>query len=245
LELVKRASRENDTVLVTIFVNPTQFNNPEDLLKYPKTLESDLDKLKGLDASISVFAPAVSEMYGDSLKASEYNFGSLETIMEGVYRPGHFNGVATIVEALLLLILPDRVYFGEKDYQQLQIIRELVRQKKIPVTIVPCPIIREPDGLAMSSRNALLTNRLRKEAGFLYTLLKEVKNSFGMKNARDLDEYVRAAFEAHPDFKLEYFCVADAETLLPLSTKDDSKQYRAFVAAYLGGVRLIDNLSLT
>ena len=245
LELVKRANQENDAVLATIFVNPTQFNNPEDLLKYPKTLESDLDKLNGLNAAISVFTPSVSEMYGDAPRASQYNFGSLEGVMEGVYRPGHFNGVATIVEALLRLILPDRVYFGEKDYQQLQIIREMVRQKKIPVTIIPCPIIREPDGLAMSSRNALLTNRLRKEAGFLYALLEEVKNGFGTKNAQEIDKYVREAFKARPDFKLEYFCVADAETLLPLATKDVGKQYRAFVAAYLGGVRLIDNLSLT
>ena len=244
LELVRRACLENESVLVTIFVNPTQFNNSQDLLKYPKTLESDLSKLKDLDCAISVFAPEVSEMYGASPNARIYDFGNLERVMEGVYRPGHFNGVATIVEVLLRLILPDRVYFGEKDYQQLQIVRQMVGQKEIPVSIVPCPIVREADGLAMSSRNTLLTNRLRKEAVLLYKTLREVKNSFGTKNANQIAEYVREAFAAHPDFKLEYFSIADEETLLPLGTIDETKKYRGFIAAYLGGVRLIDNLSL-
>ncbi|MGB5508184.1 pantoate--beta-alanine ligase [Robiginitalea sp.] len=244
LELVRRACRENDSVLVTIFVNPTQFNNSQDLLKYPKTLESDLDKLRDLDCAISVFAPEVSEMYGASPNASTYDFGNLERVMEGVYRPGHFNGVATIVEVLLRLILPDRVYFGEKDYQQLQIVRQMVQQKGIPVTIVPCPIVREADGLAMSSRNTLLTNRLRNEAGFLYKLLGEVKKKFGTKNANEIAEFVREALTAHPDFKLEYFSIADAETLQPVGIVDTTKKYRAFIAAYLGEVRLIDNLPL-
>ncbi len=244
LELVERACRENDAVLVTIFVNPTQFNNSQDLLKYPKTLETDLDKLKALHCTVSVFAPEVSEMYGDSPSARTYDFGNLEGVMEGVYRPGHFNGVATIVEVLLRLILPDRVYFGEKDYQQLQVVRQMVRQKNLPVSIIPCPIVREADGLAMSSRNTLLTNRLRKEAVFLYKMLEEVKNSFGTKNANEIAEFVREAFAAHPDFKLEYFSIADAETLLPVGATDKTKKYRAFIAAYLGGVRLIDNLPL-
>lgn len=244
LELVSRACRENDSVLVTIFVNPTQFNNAQDLLKYPKTLQSDLDKLKELDCDISVFAPEVSEMYGASPSSKTYDFGDLDRVMEGFYRPGHFNGVATIVEVLLRLILPDRVYFGEKDYQQLQVVRQMVHQQKIPVSIIPCPIVREADGLAMSSRNSLLTKRLRKEAGMLYKVLAEVKNSFGTKNAKELSEFVRKAFEAHPDFTLEYFNVADAETLVPVGTIDATKKYRAFIAAYLGGVRLIDNLPL-
>ena len=244
LELVRRACRENHRVLVTIFVNPTQFNNPEDLQKYPKTLEADLEKLQDLDGSISVFAPEISEMYGDSPTPRKYDFGALESVMEGVYRPGHFDGVATIVEALLRLISPDRVYFGEKDYQQLQIIREMVRQKELPVTIIPCPVVREPDGLAMSSRNALLTKRLSNEAAFLYEALKKAKISFGMKNAKEVEENVREAFKMHPDLKLEYFEIADAETLLPVSAKEVNKKYRAFVAAYLDGVRLIDNLPL-
>ena len=244
LELVRRASAENQAVLVTIFVNPTQFNNPADLVNYPKTLQADLEKLQGIRGAISVFAPEVDEMYGDSPRAGHYDFGPLESVMEGVYRPGHFDGVATIVEALLRLTGPDRVYFGEKDYQQLQIIREMVRQKEIPVGIVPCPIIREPDGLAMSSRNALLTKRLRKEAVVLYKTLEAVKNSFGMKNVKEVEETVREAFNAHPDLKLEYFQIADAETLLPANGKEKNRKYRAFVAAYLGGVRLIDNLAL-
>ena len=246
LQLVQRACKENQSVLVSIFVNPTQFNNPSDLENYPKTLESDLAKLQDLNCPIVVFAPEISEMYGDDPSARNYDFGMLENVMEGVYRPGHFDGVATIVEALLQLILPDRVYFGEKDYQQLQIIRELVRQRQIPVTIVPCPIVREKDGLAMSSRNVLLTKRLRGEAPFLYEILKEAKNTFGTKNASEIEQYAREAFQKHPDLKLEYFCVADAETLLPIGskTKEVNKKYRAFVSAYLGGIRLIDNLAL-
>lgn len=244
LELVARACRENQRVLVTIFVNPTQFNNPEDLSNYPKTLKADLEKLQDLDCTISVFAPEISEMYTETPVARKYDFGHLESVMEGIYRPGHFDGVATIVETLLLLIMPDRVYFGEKDYQQLQIIREMVRQKQIPVSIVPCPIVREADGLAMSSRNSLLTKRLRNEAVFLHEALEEAKNAFGTKNAKEVEEYIRDAFVAHPNLKLEYFCIADAETLLPISSKEVTKKYRAFVAAYLGGVRLIDNLAL-
>lgn len=244
LELVRRACRENQRVVVTIFVNPTQFDNPEDLLNYPKTLKADLEKLQVLNCDISVFAPEISEIYGDVPSAREYDFGALESVMEGVYRPGHFDGVATIVETLLLLILPTRVYFGEKDYQQLQIIREMVRQKRIPVSIVPCPIVREADGLAMSSRNVLLTKRLRKEAVLLYETLKKAKNSFGTKNAEEVEKQAREVFEMHPDLKLEYFCIADAVTLRPVSTKETDRKYRAFVAAYLGGVRLIDNLAL-
>jgi pantoate--beta-alanine ligase len=164
--------------------------------------------------------------------------------MEGAFRPGHFDGVGTIVEALLDLVLPKRAYFGEKDYQQLQIIRQLTRAQKIPVEIIACPIVREPDGLAMSSRNRLLPKRLRNEAGLIFQTLKEAKTRFGTESASKVKEYVREAFEAHPDFKLEYIEIADSETLEPVSRKQENKKYRAFIAAYLGEVRLIDNIAL-
>jgi pantoate--beta-alanine ligase len=243
LELVRRACSENDTVLVSVFVNPTQFNNPDDLEKYPRSLEEDLAKLRTLSCDLHVFAPGVSEMYGTDISARKYDFKGMAEVMEGAHRPGHFDGVGTIVEALLGLILPQRAYFGEKDYQQLQIIRQLTSRQKSPVEIIACPIVREPDGLAMSSRNRLLPKRLRNEAGFLFQTLKMAKTLFGTKSASKVKDYVRAAFKEHPEFKLEYIEIADSETLQPVSRKQKNKKYRAFIAAYLGGVRLIDNIA--
>jgi pantoate--beta-alanine ligase len=244
LDLVRRAASENPEVLVSIFVNPTQFNNPSDLENYPKSLEADLALLGELPGNISVFAPETSEMYGDGIASRHYDFNGLDQVMEGAYRPGHFDGVGTIVEALLRLILPQRAYFGEKDYQQLQIVRQLVRQEGIPVEIIPCPIVREADGLAMSSRNRLLPKDLRREAGFVYQTLREAKNRFGTKSASQVKAFAREQFAAHPDFELEYVEIAGAEDLRPVRRKQKNKKYRAFVAAYLGGVRLIDNIAL-
>lgn len=244
LELVRRACAENTVVLVSVFVNPTQFNNPDDLEKYPRSLEEDLKKLQTLSCKVFVFAPEVSEMYGADIRARTYHFKGMDKVMEGAFRPGHFDGVATIVEALLGLIRPQRAYFGEKDYQQLQIIRQLADQQKIPVDIVPCPIIREPDGLAMSSRNRLLPKRLRKEAGFIFQTLQKGKTLFGTKSVPRVKEFIRGAFEDHPEFKLEYIEIADSETLRPVGRKQKNKKYRAFIAAYLGEVRLIDNIAL-
>lgn len=244
LELVRRACAENDAVLVSVFVNPTQFNNRDDLEKYPRTLGEDLAKLQTLPCDIHVFAPGVSEMYGSDISARQYDFKGMAEVMEGAFRPGHFDGVGTIVEALLRLVLPQRAYFGEKDYQQLQIIRRLAEQQRIPVEIIACPIVREPDGLAMSSRNRLLPERLRNEAGFIFQTLKMAKTLFGTKSASEVKDFVRAAFEAHPHLDLEYIEIADSETLQPVSRKQKNKKYRAFIAAYLGEVRLIDNIAL-
>ena len=244
LELVRRALAENDRVIVSIFVNPTQFNNPEDLEKYPRELDRDLLLLEPFGDRLTVFAPEVDEMYGDRVQAEPYGFAGLDRIMEGAFREGHFEGVATIVESLLRLVQPHRAYFGEKDYQQLLIIRHVVRTRGIPVEIVPCPIVREPDGLAMSSRNKRLTKRLRGVAPFLYRTLSEARARFGTKSASQVREFVERAFAAHPEFRLEYVEIADARTLRPVRRKSKNKKYRAFVAAYLGDVRLIDNLAL-
>lgn len=244
LQLVRRACAENDAVLVSIFVNPTQFNNPEDLKNYPRSLEGDLEKLRGLSCRVHVFAPEVSEMYGSDVTSREYDFQGMDQVMEGAFRPGHFDGVGTIVEHLLRLTRPNRAYFGEKDYQQLQIIRQMVGERGLPVEVVPCPIAREPDGLAMSSRNRLLPKRLRKRAGLIHETLLEAKKRFGTKSASQVKDYVQKVFEAHPEFRLEYIEIADADTLQPLVRKQREKKYRAFIAAYLGGVRLIDNIAL-
>lgn len=244
LELVERALSENQAVLVTIFVNPTQFNNPDDLDKYPRTLEADLAKLQAVSDQLFVFAPGVSEMYPSQVVSRPYDFGGLDTVMEGAHRPGHFDGVGTIVEALLSLIVPERAYFGEKDYQQLQIIRKLVQMRGIPVEIVPCPIVREADGLAMSSRNTLLPPALRTKAPFLYGSLQLAQSLFGTKSVPHIEQTIQQAFVAEPDFDLEYFQIAEAANLKPARRKQEGVQYRAFVAARLGGVRLIDNIAL-
>jgi pantoate--beta-alanine ligase len=244
LELVRRALSENQEVLVTIFVNPTQFDNPEDLAKYPRSLDGDLNMLRALSDRLFVFAPEVGEMYGGEVISRPHDFGGLEDVMEGTHRPGHFDGVGTIVEALLSLILPNRAYFGEKDYQQLQIIRKLVDLRGIPVEIVPCPIVREADGLAMSSRNGRLPQALRKKAPFIHSTLLLAQSLFGTKSVAEIRHSVREAFAGEPDFELDYFEIADAANLRPARRKQKDKQYRAFVAAYLGGVRLIDNIAL-
>ncbi len=244
LALVERARDENGLVVVSIFVNPTQFNNPNDLEKYPKSLEQDLELLRPVSEELVVFAPSTSEMYGEAVESRAYNFGGLDQVMEGLHRPGHFNGVGTIVEELLRLIMPQRAYFGEKDFQQLQIIRKLVAAQNLPVDIIGCPIVRESGGLALSSRNQRLSERLRKEAAFIYKTLKAAKSKFGTKSAPFIVNWVRKQFHAHPHLKLEYVEIADADTLSPVLRKRKDRKYRAFIAAYANGVRLIDNIAL-
>ena len=244
LALVARASAENDVVVVSIFVNPTQFTNPEDLEKYPKTLERDLEMLPDIGDRLVVFAPSVMEMYGEGISSRTYNFDGLDHVMEGVFRPGHFNGVGTIVEELFLLIRPTRAYFGEKDFQQLQIIRKLVQSRNLPVTVIGCPIVRENGGLALSSRNERLSARLRQEASFIYKTLRTAKHKFGTKSANYVADWIRKQFRSHPDLELEYVEIADVATLAPVQRKRKDHKYRAFIAAYANGVRLIDNIAL-
>ena len=244
LSLVEKAIEENDRVVVSIFVNPTQFNNPEDLEKYPQNLETDLEILRRYQSKVVVFAPKVSEIYPEEVAAVAYEFDGLDGVMEGAYRAGHFEGVATIVETLLRLVAPDRAYFGEKDYQQLQIIKKVVKDKQLEVAICPCPIVREPNGLAMSSRNERLPKRLREEAKLIFEVLQSAKEQFGTKSATKIMEWVYETFGKHPEFKLEYFVIAHAETLKPVIRKQKNQKYRAFIAVYVQDIRLIDNLAL-
>lgn len=244
LELVNRSVSENDTTVVSIFVNPTQFNNSEDLAKYPKPLQNDLALLESLSGELAIFTPTVEEIYPAGLQSKSYDFDGLDRVMEGEFRPGHFDGVGTIVEQLLRTVGPDRAYFGEKDFQQLQVIRKLVSLEKLPVQIIGCPIVREENGLAMSSRNARLSEASRDEASFIYRTLVAAREQFGTKNAQEVVEWVEDQFHEHPALELEYIQISDAETLGPAVGFRDDRKYRAFIAVYSDGVRLIDNIAL-
>ncbi|MRX62942.1 pantoate--beta-alanine ligase [Maribacter luteus] len=242
--LVERAVKENSSVVVSIFVNPTQFNNTEDLDNYPQTLTADIEILEKISDQIIVFAPNIQEMYTEKVVSDTYDFDGLDKVMEGAFREGHFNGVGTIVEALLNLVQPNKAYFGEKDYQQLQIIRKLAEIRNIPVEIIGCPIVREANGLAFSSRNERLSKKIRNEASFIYKTLITAKKKFGTKSATHVIEWASQQFKEHPDLELEYIQIAQADTLEPIINKHQDKKYRAFIAVYAEGVRLIDNIAL-
>ena len=242
LSLYKAAKKENDEVISSIFVNPTQFNNPDDFQKYPKTLEKDIELLEkaGVDA---VYVPNVEEMYPDGLNSKKYDFDGLENEMEGKYRPGHFDGVGTIVEELFRQVQPHNAYFGEKDYQQLAIIKKMVEKTKLPVKIHGVPTLREEDGLAMSSRNVRLTETQRKEATIIYETLTKVKEWFKVISLEEIKQKVTDIFR-NSNFELEYFVIADKDTLKEANAIDEDKEYRAFIVAYADTVRLIDNMHL-
>lgn len=245
LQLVKRALNENDAVVVSIFVNPTQFNNPTDLEKYPRTLDNDVKLLQSLsDTQILVYAPTVKDMYGENPVSEQFDYDGLEYEMEGKFRQGHFDGVGTIVKRFFEIVKPHNAYFGEKDFQQLQIIKKLVEKHNIPVNIVGCKIQRETDGLAMSSRNTRLKPEYRKAAPFIYKTLKAAKTHFGTKSANEVTEWVENQFKEQDLLELEYFIISETETLKPVKRKVDNKDYRAFIAVYADDIRLIDNIAL-
>jgi len=244
IALVKKAFSENKNVIVSIFVNPTQFNNKEDLEKYPQTLEADMILLKEVSDTICVFAPTIEEIYADKVETKTYDFDGLDKVMEGEFRDDHFNGVGTIVEALLTIVKPDKAYFGEKDFQQLQIIKKMTEIEHIPVEIIGCPIVRETSGLAMSSRNERLSKKMRKEAAFIFKTLKSAKKKFGTESAKKVMEWVEDKFSKNSDLDLEYIAITDVDTLTPIEKKQKNIKYRAFVAVYTEGIRLIDNIAL-
>jgi len=243
LSLLQQSVQQNTVTVISIFVNPTQFNNPDDLAKYPRTLEADAEKIALVSPDIVVFAPEVDEMYDGNTQSKHYDFDGLEHQMEGAHRPGHFDGVGTIVKKLFDIVQPTNAYFGEKDFQQLQIVKKLVQKNNMPIHIIGCPITREPNGLAMSSRNERLTANERNDAAFIYQTLQQARERFEKQSIAQVKEYIAHAFAAHPEFKPDYFEIAAEDTLLPATLKENAK-YRAFVAVYLGNVRLIDNISL-
>lgn len=244
LSLYQLARKENDLVVSSIFVNPTQFNNKEDLEKYPRTIELDLELLEKSKNVDAVYLPKEKDIYPDGLKSNSYDFDGLEHEMEGQFRPGHFDGVGTVVEELFRQVLPDNAYFGEKDYQQLAIIKKMVEKQQLPVNIVAAPILREKNGLAMSSRNERLTKEQRKEAKIIYEVLKQVNDWFRVISIPEIKERVNEVFENSKLFKLEYFTIADEETLKETDFFYKDKSYRAFIAVFAGDVRLIDNIHL-
>ncbi len=244
LALVNKAITLNDVVVVSIFINPTQFDNKEDLEKYPRTLQQDIALLESISKNVLLFTPSKENMYNGKVVSRSYNFNGLEKVMEGTHRAGHFDGVATIVELLLDAVTPDNAFFGEKDFQQLQIIKKLVEIKKLPYQIIGCPIARETNGLARSSRNERLPTATREEAGFIYKTLTTAKTKFGTESALVIKDWVKNEFEKSPYFDLEYFEIADTDTLTPILKKQRNKTYRAFIAVYAENIRLIDNIAL-
>ena len=246
LSLIKRAIKENETVVVSIFVNPTQFNNAGDLETYPRDLKQDLKRIESIGSlgEIIVYAPSEAAVYGNSVTKEAFDFGGLELQMEGKFRPGHFQGVGTVVQKLLDIVGPTQAYFGEKDFQQLQIIKKLVKMTKANVKIVACPIEREPSGLAMSSRNTRLTTAERSHASKIYDVLKTTKGKFSDTPLDEITQWVADQFEKDAIINLEYFEISEQLTLQPANKIEPQKKYRAFISAYIRNIRLIDNIAL-
>jgi pantoate--beta-alanine ligase len=241
LSLIKRSASENKITVCSIFVNPIQFNNPEDLQKYPRTPEKDMSLIEA-DCEI-LFMPSVEEMYPSEV-TEKFSFGELETVMEGACRPGHFNGVAVVVSRLFNLVKPDKAYFGAKDFQQLQIIRAMTNQLQLPVEIVSCDIIRESDGLAMSSRNMRLAKEERGLAPFIFQTLTNCIQKSKEQTPSEVIEFALHEFSKHSEFEVEYIEIAEEKTLRTINQFNKLTKARIFIAVWLGGVRLIDNLPL-
>jgi len=244
LSLMQQSMLENQVTVVSIFVNPTQFNNPEDLAKYPRTLEEDIKKIADFNPEIIIFAPTIDDIYEGKPSSQSFDFDGLENQMEGKFRPGHFNGVGTIVKRFFEIVEPTNAYFGEKDFQQLQIVKKMAAKNNLKVTIKGCPIYRDANNLAMSSRNALLSPKEKEEASVIYKTLVGAKAKFITNSATSVTKWVQKSFEKNLDFKLEYFQIADESTLLPCLRKNKDKKYRAFIAVFVNNIRLIDTISL-
>ncbi|MGJ8591220.1 MAG: pantoate--beta-alanine ligase [Aquaticitalea sp.] len=244
LSLIEQSMGQNDVTVVSIFVNPTQFDNQEDLKRYPRTLERDVNLMKTLDEKIIVYAPTVDDIYGKDVSSENFQFDGLEHEMEGKFRRGHFNGVGTIVKRLLEIVQPDHAYFGKKDFQQLRIIEKLVENYALDVKIVGCDIFREKDGLAMSSRNERLKPEYRKAAPFIFKTLKEAKELFKTQSPDTVTEWVQEEFAQHNLLQLEYVIIADEVSLKTVRRKSENKSYRIFIAVFADDIRLIDNLAL-
>lgn len=244
LSLVSQAVSENDCVVVSIFVNPTQFDNAGDLKKYPRTLDADVKLLNQTAGIVHVFAPEATHLYDGPVVSRHFNFGNLENEMEGKHRKGHFDGVGTVVSLLLKAVKPNTAYFGEKDFQQLQIVKKLAEIEQIPTKIKGCAIVREPNGLAMSSRNKRLSKTQFEEAVLIFKTLTEVKRLFKSHSISQINTIVNDRFTKNPHLHLEYFEIANIKTLKTAQRKRKGSSYRAFIAAFAGDIRLIDNMDL-
>lgn len=246
LSLMEEAMSLTTTLVVSIFVNPTQFNNQNDLEKYPRDVSKDASIIQERLGSknICIYAPTVEDVYDDEVSAKKYTYDGLENVMEGANRPGHFDGVGTILEFLFKLIKPDVSIFGEKDFQQLQIVKKLVKKLKLPIKIKGAAIHREPNMLAMSSRNERLSKAARMQAGFIYKSLELAKSHFKVHSVLQTEKYIEKLYAAQKDITLEYFTIADEKTLKTVTRKSKDRTCRAFIVAHIEGVRLIDNIKL-
>lgn len=240
LSLVKESKSKSDVTVVSIFVNPTQFNDVEDLKRYPRTLEKDVEFLQTVNCDI-IFAPSVEEIYPTE-DTRKFNFGTLEAIMEGSRRPGHFNGVGQVVSRLFDIVKPHKAFFGMKDFQQVAIIKEMVRQLKLDVQIIPCPIIRQEDGLALSSRNALLDEDHKKNAPHIYATLKKARNLASQMGVSELKKWITNEINSNPYLETEYVEIVDDTTLKVIENWSEKGIKVACVAIYAGPIRLIDNI---
>ena len=238
--LVKRAVAENDVVVVSDFVNPTQFNDRNDLIKYPRTLDADCELLEKVGASF-VFAPSVEEIYPEP-DTRQFSYAPLDTVMEGKFRPGHFNGVCQIVSKLFMIVEPDRAYFGEKDFQQLAIIREMVKQMEFKLQIVGCPIVREEDGMALSSRNARLLPEEREYALNISQTLFKSRTFAASHTVAETQKFVEDAIAASKGLRLEYFEIVDGNNLQKIASWEDTEYAVGCITVFCGEVRLIDNI---
>ncbi|MEO6883606.1 MAG: pantoate--beta-alanine ligase [Bacteroidia bacterium] len=255
ISLIEKAKQENDVVVCSIFVNPTQFNEASDLKNYPRTLDADKKLLEQANCAI-LFIPETAEIYPEKnnfstmdfftfpQKASKINFGNIDTVMEGKQRPGHFSGVVNVVSRLFEIVNPQKAYFGEKDFQQLAIIKKMVRELQLPIQIISCSIMRENDGLAMSSRNVRLSADERKIASFIYETLLFAKNNFRNYSVTDLKNVLEKKFFGSDFFRLEYAEICDAETLIAIDNYENNKSVVLCIAVQLGSIRLIDNIIL-
>lgn len=241
LSLVKRCRRENDVVVVSVFVNPTQFNNKEDLRTYPRTEEADKALLAEAGCNI-VFMPTVEEVYPEP-DTRVFDLGPVAEVMEGAMRPGHFNGVAQIVSKLFMMVKPDRAYFGEKDFQQIAVIRQMVKNEGFNLQIVPCSIVREADGLAKSSRNVRLSAEARQTAPSIYRTLQESLDYAKSHTVAETQKFVTDCINSYPGMEVEYYQIVDGITLMPVNNWNESNYIVGCVTVYCGGVRLIDNIA--
>ena len=241
ISLVNQAKKDVDIVVVSLFANPNQFNNPDDLKRYPRTLEKDIELLKSASCDI-LFYPSVEEIYPEPDNRI-FDFGYIDKCMEGKFRPGHFNGVAQVVSRLFDLVPADNAYFGEKDFQQLAIIRQMASQYNYAIKIIGCPIIREEDGLAMSSRNLLLTPEHRKIVPIIAKSLSESRTFAKSKSVGDVTNWVITSIEKDNDLKVEYFEICNGYTLMPISNWSDVDYIVGCIAVYAGKIRLIDNIT--
>ncbi len=241
LSLVDAAGKQCDVVIVSIFVNPTQFNNPNDLKTYPRTLDKDAELLSKTPCNL-IFAPTVSEVYPEE-DTRVFDFGMLDKVMEGKHRPGHFNGVAQVVSRLFSLVKPDKAFFGAKDFQQMAIIRKMTKEMMPEIEIVGCPIVRENDGLAMSSRNTLLTPEMRKKVPVIAATLFESVNLVAQKDVEELKTFVIEQINSVDGLEVEYFEIVDSNTLQPVNNWDETGAITGCITVYAGNVRLIDNVT--